>query len=129
MSLSILPRGVAAKRGSGREGHVPSSGRDEPEEMQVDATNSPFSSTGGYVQDQTSSNAPQSTGRRQNQTPSFALERQSRSNVYQRRPPKPIKPQELCVLIETAMSDHALWTNSDLRRYAADRNTSGCENR
>jgi hypothetical protein len=125
MSLNILPRGVAAKRVITRDDSMESPASDQPEQMQLDAPTSPSSSTGAQ-QNQIPLHG-QRAKRGLNQPPSFASGQQSRNNVYQRKPPKPIKPRELCVLVETAMSNYALWATADLRRYAADRNTNGCK--
>lgn len=126
MSLNLLPRGVAARRAIVRDDAMESPASDQPEQMQVD-TAIPQSSSIELPQNQLPP-SDQRTRRGQNQAPS-ASGQQSKSNVYQRKAPKPIKPRELCVLIETAMSNYALWTNADLKRYAADRNTNGCEYR
>jgi hypothetical protein len=127
MSLNLLPRGVAARRAIVRDDSMESPASDQPEQMQVDAA-IPQSSSIELPQNQLPPRG-QRAMRGQNQPPSLASAQQSKSNVYQRKAPKPIKPRELCVLIETAMSNYSLWTNADLRRYAADRNTNGCEYR
>ncbi|KIM29499.1 hypothetical protein M408DRAFT_305460, partial [Serendipita vermifera MAFF 305830] len=117
MALSFLPRGIAAKRAPVSED--PIGGNDQPEQMQLDTPASPSStSTGAYSNKQTSPYVPRKQ-KTQNQ-PS-----QSKGGFYQHKSAKPIKLQELCVLIETSMSDYALWSNADLRRYATDRNTNG----
>jgi hypothetical protein len=125
MSLNILPRGIAARRAVVQDDSMESPASDQPEQMQVDAATPPSSSI--EVPQNQLPQRGQRAKRGQNEPPAFASGQQSRSNVYQRKPPKLIKPRELCVLIETAMSNYALWTNADLRRYAADRNTNGCE--
>jgi hypothetical protein len=124
MSLNLLPRGVAARRAIVRDDSMESPASDQPEQMQVDAA-IPQSSSIELTQNQL---PPRGQGTRRGQSqPPLESGQHPKSNVYQRKAPKPVKPRELCVLIETAMSNYALWTNADLRRYAADRNTNGCE--
>ncbi len=115
MALSFLPRGVAAKRVAARDESITSN--DQPEQMQLDGPQSPSSSSNEVHSHRQASPYTQ----RNKKEPNRSL-----GGTYQYKPSKPIKPRELCVLIETAMSDYALWANADLRRYAADRNTSGC---
>lgn len=113
MSLSLLPRGVAAKKAIAQPAL---SENDKTDEMQLDAPSSPISAT---------------TESRGNDVPGVSKKANQgqppKSSVYQRKPPKPIDPRHLAVLIETSMSDYALWVNKDLRRYAADKHTKGCE--
>jgi hypothetical protein len=107
MSLTFLPRGVAAKKAIAQPAL---SENEKTDEMQLDVPSSPVSAT---------------TENRGNNVP--GVSNQGQPPKYQRKPPKPIDPRHLAILIETSMSDYALWVNKDLRRYAADKHTKGCE--
>lgn len=113
MSLSLLPRGVAAKRASAQ------GSQEEPDKMQLDiSTSSPPTSHGNEI----SPTQPKATPRwrtRDSQQP-------VKTTLYERKLPKPVDPRHLAILIETSMSDYALWKNRDLRRYAGDKSTNGC---
>lgn len=113
MSFAFLPRGVAAKRATAQSG---SSENDKPDEMQLDGPASPDSVANTSRRGQARSVSRNSD----NVQP-------TKSSTYQRKPPKAIDPRHLAVLIETSMSDYALWMNKDLRRYAADKHTKGCK--
>ncbi|PVG03440.1 hypothetical protein CPB86DRAFT_694945 [Serendipita vermifera] len=111
MSLFLLPRGVAARKAAGErknadtEAHV--------EGMQVDGPTEQDHNT----EEMKSSHIASTHSSKWNDATSRATNRQKAS--------KPIKPRDLAILIETSLSDYALWCNQDLRRFAGDHNTSG----
>jgi hypothetical protein len=112
MSLFLLPRGVAARKAAGERKHaendVSLAG------MQIDVSTDQNKSTEETIEPPKGS----SHRSRWNDTTS--------RTTYKQKSSKPIKPRDLATLIETSLSDYALWCNQDLRRFAGDQNTSGC---
>ncbi|KAG8786217.1 hypothetical protein FRC16_001773 [Serendipita sp. 398] len=111
MSLMFLPRGVAAKRAA----------TTTDVQMHLDPASSSNADHLSPTVDPNTSKDDEWSRRQSKDQSSFP----NKGSKYQRKPNKPIALCELAVLIETAMSDYALWKKNDLRRYASDKNTDG----
>lgn len=115
MSLSFLPRGVAARRALTK-------GNAENSTMDVDVSQ-PSSSTVSSspvelrTKSQTESGLSAKKGLRWRESKWQSKKQKQRA----------IESRELALLLEASMSDYSLWKSQDLRRYAADKNTQGCK--
>lgn len=134
MSNLLLPRGVAAKRAAAAAAK-PLEGSAKIDGMQIDVDTPPKidESRKSTVSGSHPLSSPSTTHSLNPQSTDISKvgrwkdRDQDTTHVkkIQRKPIKPLKPHEIAVLVETAMSDYALWENVNLRRYASDKNTSG----
>jgi hypothetical protein len=108
MSLTLLPRGVAARRPL-TKANV------ENSTMDVDLPQPSSSGLDATIQVQLDEPAKKGL-----------LSRETKWQPKKQKQ-RPIESRELALLMEASMSDYSLWKSHDLRRYAADKNTQGCK--